>query len=103
MGIADKFNLRKHRGVLRGLDYTNMPPDTMQEVGLSPSGRASETLYEGSRRVPTTEEMAGHDGAEHRPMPTDRPHPRAQWDDVEGRWILWSTEAGDWVPVETEG
>jgi hypothetical protein len=32
--------------------------------------------------------------------PTERPHPKAQWDDAEGRWVLWDRAAGAWMPVE---
>jgi len=29
--------------------------------------------------------------------PDIRPHPRAQWDDANGNWIIWSEAAGQWV------
>ena len=103
MGISERFNFRKQRGVLRSLDYTNMPPEKMQELGISPSGRPSETLYEGARRVLTPEDMGGAEDGVHEPMSGERPHPRAQWDEAGGRWIVWSADAGDWVPVEAEG
>lgn len=32
-------------------------------------------------------------------MPQERPHPKAQWDDAEGRWIIWDKAANAWVPV----
>lgn len=28
--------------------------------------------------------------------PDVRPHPKAQWDDAEGHWIIWNAEAGAW-------
>jgi hypothetical protein len=30
--------------------------------------------------------------------PHDRPDDKAQWDEVNGRWIEWDPDAGKWVP-----
>jgi hypothetical protein len=32
-------------------------------------------------------------------QPTEKPSPRAQWDDARGCWIEWSKAANDWVVV----
>lgn len=34
------------------------------------------------------------------PQPTEKPSPRAQWDDAGQRWIIWDKEANDWVACE---
>ena len=99
MGMLNKLNLRRHRGTLRGLDYENMPADAMQEEGTTGDGRLSNTLYEGTRRVPTAEEMAERPGSASQPVRGERPTPRAQWDDAAGCWVEWSAEVDDWVPV----
>ena len=33
------------------------------------------------------------------PEPDDRPTPRAQWDEVNGRWIEWDESTDDWQIV----
>lgn len=32
--------------------------------------------------------------------PDDRPHDRAQWDEVQGRWVEWDHVDDEWDPVE---
>jgi hypothetical protein len=34
------------------------------------------------------------------PEPDEKPHPHAQWDEVEGKWILWNDETQRWEDVE---
>jgi hypothetical protein len=34
------------------------------------------------------------------PEPDEKPDPRAQWDEVEGRWEVWDEADGRWVGLE---
>jgi hypothetical protein len=57
-------------------------------------GQINEDLTKGDGRVP------GHgEGPEGKPEPHDRPDNKAQWDEVNGRWIEWDAEAGKWIPA----
>ena len=102
MGILNRANFRRHTKTLRSLDYENMPSSVMRD-GTTDSGRISDELYEGTRRVPSRD-LDGDDAAAeptaHHPVQGERPSSRAQWDDVRGVWVEWSDDAGDWVPVE---
>lgn len=31
--------------------------------------------------------------------PDERPHPKAQWDDAAGHWIIWNTATGAWEQI----
>lgn len=104
MGILRKVNFRRHTHTLRTLDYENMPESVMRE-GRSETGRLSDSLYEGTSRVPG----GAYDPDEvvppgiHQPVAGERPHPWAQWDDVRACWVVWDEDAGDWVPVPVDG
>ncbi len=54
----------------------------------------SETLFRGIRRVPLEGEGPGG-----QPEPDDRPDNKAQWDEVNGRWIDWDVRAQKWAPA----
>jgi hypothetical protein len=102
MGIIRKTNFRRHTRTLRTLDYENMSSSAMRE-GSPESGRLSDSLYEGTSRVPprpVDPDEVVEEPTAHHPIAGERPHPRAQWDDVRGAWVVWDEEAGDWVPVE---
>jgi hypothetical protein len=102
MGIIKRFNIQRHSKTLRSLDYENMPTGAMREGSSVESGRLSDELYEGTSRVPRSkdgDEDAGPEPTAHLPVAGERPHPKAQWDDVRGEWVIWSDEAADWVPV----
>jgi hypothetical protein len=102
MGIVRKSNLRRHTKTLRSLDYENMSSTSMHE-GANETGRLSDSLYEGTSRLPppkTDPDAVVAEPTPHAPVQGARPHPRAQWDDVRALWVVWSDEAGDWVPVE---
>jgi hypothetical protein len=102
MGILRNSNFRRHTRTLRSLDYENMSSSVMRESGNHDSGRLSDELYEGTRRVPkgAVSDAEGPESATHLAVQGERPHPRAQWDDVRGAWVIWDDEAGDWIPVE---
>lgn len=105
MGILRGANFRRHTKVLRSLDYENMSPSIMRDEGAGTNGRLSDSVYEGTTRVPASGErdetlLSTDDG--HKPVEGERPHPRAQWDDVAGVWVVWDDEHGDWLPVEAE-
>jgi hypothetical protein len=57
-------------------------------------GQINEDVTKGIRRVPVQGE--GPEGA---PEPHDRPDDKAQWDEVNGRWIEWDEQAQAWVPA----
>jgi hypothetical protein len=101
MGLLNKMNLNRRRGTLRTLDYTNVDPATMNE-GQSETGRLSDSLYEGTSRVPRPQHLPDEAPAavDHQPVRGERPHPRAQWDDVRACWVVWDLDAADWVPVD---
>jgi hypothetical protein len=40
------------------------------------------------------------DDIERVPIPPERPHERAQWDEATGRWIEWDDVDDEWDPVE---
>lgn len=104
MGFLRNTNFRRHTRTLRSLDYENMDSSTMRETGRNDSGRLSDELYEGTSRVPTGA-AAGEEGpeaAQHLAVRGERPHPKAQWDDVRGVWVVWDADAGDWMPIESE-
>jgi hypothetical protein len=103
MGILRNMNYRRHTRVLRSLDYENMPASTMREGDGNSSGRLSDSLYEGTNRVPSSGEQGDDvEPTAHLAVQGQRPHPKAQWDDVRGVWVVWDDAAGDWVPVEEE-
>jgi hypothetical protein len=104
MGILRNSNFRRHTRTLRSLDYENMPSSVMRESGNHESGRLSDELYEGTSRVPRgpAAEVEVPEDAPHLAVRGERPHPRAQWDDVQGVWVVWDDEAGDWMPVESD-
>ncbi len=58
---------------------------------------------QGSHLPPPPEAVADPDwvdpGLVEHTMPATKPHPRAQWDDAEGRWIIWNKDAGTWDPI----
>lgn len=104
MSILRKMNFQRKMHTLRSIDYENMDPAAARE-GRSDSGRLSDSLYEGTSRVPVPEGGLPADDApkvDHLPVQGERPHPRAQWDDLNGHWIVWSDEVGDWVPVDAD-
>lgn len=52
------------------------------------------------RRERESRDAREHDGAPLLvPEPAERPEPRAQWDGVHGRWIVWDEDQEEWVPV----
>jgi hypothetical protein len=59
---------------------------------------------EGSHLPPPPDDEHGEDwvdpGLVEHTRPTERPHPKAQWDDAEGRWVVWDRTAGAWVAAE---
>lgn len=104
MSFLRRMNFQRKMHTLRSIDYENMDASAAKE-GRAESGRLSDSLYEGTSRVPLPEGGLPDDEAatiDHLPVQGERPHPRAQWDDLNGRWIIWSDEAGDWVPVESD-
>lgn len=61
--------------------------------------RLSDHLYEGVSRVPGGDDGEDVGGPDARPMPDERPDPRAQWDGVRGCWILWDPDSQSWEPI----
>jgi hypothetical protein len=60
-------------------------------------GHINEELYDGVRRVPVHP-----DGPEGEPEPHDRPDDKAQWDEVNGRWIEWDAATQKWIPAPVQ-
>jgi hypothetical protein len=55
------------------------------------------------RRMREDHELIRLDAADephHYPEPDERPGPRAQWDEINGRWLEWDEEAERWTVVE---
>jgi hypothetical protein len=46
-------------------------------------------------------ERVPEDDIERVPIPPERPHERAQWDEATGRWIEWDDVDDEWDPVDT--
>jgi hypothetical protein len=62
--------------------------------------RLSDSVHEGVSRIPPAASGAAEDLEPTRhAQPDDKPDPRAQWDGVEGHWIVWDEAADDWVPI----
>lgn len=104
MGILRKMNFQRHMNTLRTLDYENVDAKAVGE-GRASSGRLSDSLYEGTSRVPRSAEAEDEslpEDAPHLPVTGERPDPRAQWDDVRGCWVVWDTEQNDWTPITAE-
>jgi hypothetical protein len=102
MKIMRTVNFRRRTRTLRSLDFENMPAAIMHE-GPDTTGRLSDSLYEGTSRVPPAPETdPGPEPTAHHPVAGERPDPRAQWDDVRACWVVWDEDAGDWLPVPGE-
>jgi hypothetical protein len=43
------------------------------------------------------------DDVERAPEPAERPHPRAQWDEVKGEWVVWDDDDERWEDVDDPG
>jgi len=94
-----KLNFQRHTRTMRGLDYENMNPGRMTD-GADTTGRESISLYEGATRLPPAPSPEPvEEVSPHHPVPGERPHRRAQWDDVRACWVAWDEDAGDWLPV----
>jgi hypothetical protein len=67
--------------------------------------RLSEHVYEGVSRVPPAdgEEEPTEVGPATFAMPDEKPHPRAQWDDLKGCWILWDDATASWQTIGERG
>ena len=105
MGILRKTNLRRHTRTLRSIDYENMSTSVMRETGMNESGRLSDELYEGTSRLPAGPAASADapEAAPHLAVRGARRHPKAQWDDVRGVWVVWDDTAGDWMPIDDQG
>ena len=87
-----------------GLDVDGHGLDRLAAEGDATRIRLSDSVYEGVSRLPDAApaDDADHPGAGRVGQPAERPHPRAQWDDVRGEWILFDAALGDWRPVGDE-
>lgn len=74
----------------------------MSEIGEGPfntsiAGQMAD--HRRKRRRALGEDGSTDDIVRH-PMPIEKPHPAAQWDEAAGRWEIWIDEEDAWVALD---
>jgi hypothetical protein len=81
---ADATRLRLNEHTYAGVNRLPPPPDEGGDVDKGPGSGIDVWA------------LTNNPGIK---MPTEKPDPRAQWDDARGTWILWDPAVNDWVDL----